>query len=80
LGMTASDRSLRARQGGYSKAAQYDPREYTKPARDAFLARFEPDDPEGLLSPEERRRRAIAARKAYMISLARKSAAARRRV
>jgi len=51
----------------------------TKPARDAFMARFERQvDPDGLLPADERRRRADAAKRAYFNSLARESANARR--
>ena len=44
------------------------------------MARFEREvDPEGLLAPAERERRAAAARKAYMLKLAWKSAEVRRK-
>lgn len=50
----------------------------TNPARSAFLARFEKEaDPEGVLPPEERARRAQNLRRAYMYRLALKSARAR---
>ncbi len=50
----------------------------TAPARSAFLARFERQvDPDGVLPPDERARLAESARKAYMLSLARKSRTAR---
>jgi hypothetical protein len=43
------------------------------------LARFEAEvDPDGILSPEERRRRAEHARSAYFVRLALASAKARR--
>ena len=52
----------------------------TGPARKAFLDRFEQEvGPDGLLPPEERRKRAEHARKAYFTSLALKSAKARRK-
>lgn len=52
----------------------------TRPARAAFLARFEREvDPDGTLSPAERARRAEHAKRAYMLRLARRSAAVRRR-
>jgi hypothetical protein len=52
----------------------------TAPARAAFLARFEAEvDPEGILPPEERARRAEFARKAYFAGMAFKSAKARSR-
>ena len=44
----------------------------------AFLSRFEREvDPDGTLTPEERRRRAVAARKAHMARLAHLSATKR---
>lgn len=52
----------------------------TAPARRAFEARFEREvDPDGALLPEERARRAAAARRAYFKRLAVKSADARTR-
>ena len=72
-----------ARRGGigaYRLHATHDPKETTKAAREAFMARFEREvDPDGTLAPEERARRAEAARKAYFAQLAHKSAKARRR-
>lgn len=51
----------------------------TEKAREAFEARFERQvDPEGVLPPAERARRAEHARKAYFLGLALKSAKARR--
>lgn len=78
--LTPEQRVLRSRMAAYSLHAKYDPRETTKPARDAFLARFERQvDPEGTLSTSERERRAISARKAHMAGLALKSSIARSR-
>ncbi|WP_218005195.1 hypothetical protein [Actinomadura macra] len=52
----------------------------TKPAREAFLARFEREvDPEGVLPPRERRERAELAKRAYMLRLAKRSAQVRKR-
>ena len=43
----------------------------TRPAREAFLKRFEREvDPDNKLSPDERRRRAEHAKRAYMLHLA----------
>lgn len=54
--------------------------ERTAAARAGLLARFEREvDPDGTLSPAERRIRAEHARKAFYLGLAAKSAAARRR-
>lgn len=51
----------------------------TRPAREAFLKKFEKEvDPDGKLPPYERRLRAEHAKRAYMLQLAKKSAAARR--
>lgn len=51
----------------------------TRPARETFLQRFEKQvDPDGTLPPEERRQRAEHAKRAYMLQLAKRSAAARR--
>ena len=71
--------ALRGRIGAYRLHATHDPKETTKAARAAFLARFEAEvDPNGTLSPEDRSRRAEAARRAYFAQLAHKSAKARR--
>jgi hypothetical protein len=51
----------------------------TRPARETFLKRFEKEvDPDGTLPPEERRQRAEHAKRAYMLRLAKRSAAARK--
>lgn len=75
-----SDRVLRARLGGYARAAKYDGKEMTAPARRGFDARFEREvDPNNELPPAERARRAEAARKAYFTRLALRSAQSRRK-
>lgn len=77
--MTPKERSMRARIAAYSLHSQKDSKEVTASARKAFLDRFERSvDPTGALAPEERARRARAARKAYFTNLALKSAQARR--
>jgi hypothetical protein len=77
---TPSEVSQRNCIGAYALHSQYDSRELTRAGRAAFLSRFEREvDPEGVLPPEERARRAIHARKAYFARLALKSAKARRR-
>src|SRR4029450_593623 len=74
-----AERSLRARIAAYALHAQRDPRETTANGRAAFLARFDREvDPRGLLEPEERRRRAEQARRAYFTRLALAPAKARR--
>jgi hypothetical protein len=51
----------------------------TRPAREKFLKRFEREvDPDGKLSPEERRRRADHAMRAYMLRLAKRAVRARK--
>ncbi len=77
--LTEAERSLAGRVGAFSLHAQRDPRETTKNARKAFLARFERDvDPDGVLPAVERARRAEAARRAHFARMALKSAQARR--
>ena len=69
--MTPEERSLRARMGGYAVAAKYDTREVTRPARDAFMAKFDKQvDPDGKLPEAERERRAQAAMQLHMRQLA----------
>jgi hypothetical protein len=77
-GLSPEARSIRSSIGAYSLHAKYDSRELTRNARAAFLARFdELVDPEGVLGPEERARRAEAAMKAHMLRLSLASAKAR---
>lgn len=72
--------SLHARLGAYSLPAQVaDPSAHTGPARRAFLDRFGREvDPDGVLTPADRARRAEHAKKAYFTRLALASAKARR--
>lgn len=78
--LTSTDRVLRARLGAYALHAQRDGRETTAAARIAFLARFESQvDPDGVLDPDERRRRAEFARRAHFARMAIRSAQARRK-
>jgi hypothetical protein len=78
---TANDRILRARLAAHELHARIaDPSAHTAPARRAFLDRFEREvDPDGILPPADRARRAEHARKAYFTRLALKSAKARRK-
>jgi hypothetical protein len=72
--------ALRGRIGAHRLHATHDPRETTAKARETFLTQFEREvDPDGTLSPEERRRRAEHAKKAHFARLARLSAEARRK-
>jgi hypothetical protein len=51
----------------------------TRPAREKFLQKFEKEvDPEGILPPSERQRRAEHARRAYMLRLAKRAVNARK--
>ena len=78
---TPSERTLRMRSNAYlSWAKTADPAKRLRPAWDAFDARFARQvDPDGTLEPADRARRAAAARRAYFLELARKSAKARRK-
>ena len=77
--LTPEQRSLRARIAAHSLHAQVDDETaHTAPARKAFLDRFEREvDPDGVLSPAERARRAEHARSAYFTKLALASSRAR---
>ena len=73
-------RSQLGRLGAYTLHATHDSTEITAAARRTFLERFEKEvDPEGLLSPDERQRRALMARRAYFTRLAMRSAKVRRK-
>lgn len=77
---TPAERKLQAQLAAHTSWANTPSRSTrTAKARSTFLARFEHEvDPEGLLRPAERLRRAESARKAYFAGLALKSAQARR--
>lgn len=78
--MTAADRSSRAKIAAHTRWANTDPREASEAARRRQMDRFERQvDPDGVLAPAERARRAEHARRAYMQRLALKSAQSRRR-
>lgn len=73
-----ASRALRGRIGAHRLHATLDPRETTKAPRSAFWSSFEREvDPDGLLEPEERVRRASHARAAHYARLAYLSARAR---
>jgi hypothetical protein len=79
-GLDRSDRALRGRIGAYRMHATHDSRETSKPGRRAFMASFERlVDPDGILPPAERARRAAHARSAHFAKLAYLSAKARRK-
>lgn len=69
--LTPSQRSQRARLAATSRWSKEDGSAGTQAARSAFLDRFEREvDPDGVLPPEERARRAEAAKRAYFQRLA----------
>src|SRR5947207_3276849 len=74
-----ADRSMRARIAAHVLHSEVDGREHTQPARDAWLAKFEREvDPDGVLAPDERARRAAHRMKAHMLRLGLRSAQVRR--
>lgn len=78
--LTPSERAQRGRIGAYVMHAHHDARSTTAAARRAFGRRFlDLVDSERSLPEPERLRRAEAARKAYFVQLAYRSALARRR-
>jgi hypothetical protein len=74
-----ANRVLQARMAAHALHARVeDPSAHTAPARKVFLSRFEREvDPEGVLEPQERTRRAEHAKKAYFTRLALASSKAR---
>ena len=80
-GMSAAARHRRARIAAHASWAKTaDRTARTAPGTRGLLARFERQvDPEGLLCPQVRLSMARHARTAYMLQLAERSAAARRR-
>jgi hypothetical protein len=81
VGLTAAQRSRRARIAAHASwATTVDRTARTSSGTRAFLDRFERQvDPDGTLPDETRAAMAKHARTAYMLQLAEKSAAARRR-
>lgn len=74
------NRSRATRIAAHRMHAMHDSRATTANGRAAFLDRFEREvDPDGLLDPKERAKRAHHAKRAYFLALALKSAQARRR-
>jgi hypothetical protein len=79
---TASERVMLARAAAHARWAQVPDRTAaTAPGRKAFMVdRFEREvDPDSVLEPQERAKRAASARKAYFCRLSLKAAQARRR-
>lgn len=79
MSLTESQRSQLARAAAHASWAKTADRSArTASARRAALARFERQvDPDGLLDPDERKRRALSARRSYFHSLALRSSRAR---
>lgn len=74
-----SDAARYGRIGGLTAWARNEPEVMVGPAHAGFRRRFERlVDPDGILDPAERAIRADRARRAHMLTLAAKSAAARR--
>jgi hypothetical protein len=73
--LSREERVRNGRKGGLKKSHLYDPAEYIKPARAAFMARFEPKDPD--LSPQERERRARVGLRLHMLELSERAAKVR---
>ena len=81
MAVSLSERQLAGRMGAHRSWSRTSDRSArTEPAREAFRDRFRREvDPEGVLDPEERERRAESARRAWYAELALKSAKARRK-
>lgn len=78
--MTDADRKMRSQiANGVRWAHEPDRTAATAPARRAFMSKFEREvDPTGVLSPQERAKRAECAKRAHYQRMALKSAQARR--
>lgn len=76
-----TDRVLIARVAAHTRwASETDRTKATAPARRGLIAKFEREvDPDGVLSADERDRRARSAMRAHMSRMALRSAQARRR-
>jgi hypothetical protein len=78
LSLSPEQRSLRASIGGNSRWAKHNPKVELVPVRQAWLRTFEDQvDPDRELPKDERERRAYAALRAHMATLALKSSKAR---
>ncbi len=79
MALTPEQRALRARLAAQTRWGREDARQGTFAARQAFNDRFLREaDPDGVLPPEERARRADSLRRAHFTRLALKSSRARR--
>ena len=79
--MTPAERRLAGQQGAHKRWAYTDDRTAaTAPARAGLWAKFERQvDPDGLLAPEERAKRAESLWKAHFAAMARKSIQTRKK-
>ncbi|TDD77704.1 hypothetical protein [Actinomadura rubrisoli] len=78
--MTPEQRSQRARLAALTRWSREDPTENAVRGQRGLRDKFEREvDPDGVLTPPERARRAEAARRAHMVRLAYESAKARAR-
>ena len=78
--LTASQRSLRASIAADVMHAKHDPRVTTRNGTAAFLSKFEREaDPDGVLDPVERARRAELLKRAHFKRLAFQSSRARQK-
>ena len=76
---TPQQRSIQGRMAAHVMHSEHDALKTTAKARAKFLGRFEKQvDPEGVLSPQERAKRARHAKSAYFQRLAMRSAQVRR--
>ena len=81
MSLTPEQRAMRASIAAYTQwAKESDPTGRTAGARAAFMERFEREaDPDGVLDPAERARRAEHLRRAYFTRLALASSRARKK-
>jgi hypothetical protein len=78
--VTNSEARLKGRAGGLTTVSRHGPDAIAARARAGLWAKFEREaDPDGTLSPTERRRRAELCQRRYYAALALKSAQARAR-
>jgi hypothetical protein len=78
---TAAQRSRQARDAALTRWSKEDPIAGTQAARDALMRKFDDQvDPDRVLPPAERERRAARARRVYFAQLARRPRPKARRV
>lgn len=76
--LTPEQRAMRARIAAHTRWSKEDPKPAASRGQAGLLARFEREvDPDGVLPPQERRRRAESLRRAHMARLALASSKAR---